>query len=149
MADRPNGLASLNQARERARRTMPPPRYPARQLAAAPEQPDPDPVTPQQLPSVEPPRPPEPPVTPTQTAQPAPAVNPPVKLTFYVDEDMDRYLEEVRIHGLTDRPKVDISRSAVVRLALRRLREEMTAEQVKTLLAAQPTDTGRTGRKRR
>ncbi len=76
-------------------------------------------------------------------------VEPPVKMTFYVDQAMDRYLEDVRIRGLTSRPKVDVSRSAVVRLALRRLREEMNPEQVKTLLAAQPTDPTKTGRKRR
>ncbi len=70
-------------------------------------------------------------------------------MTFYVDQAMDRYLEDVRIQGLTSRPKVDVSRSAVVRLALRRLREEMDPDQVKTLLAAQPTDPTKTGRKRR
>ena len=79
----------------------------------------------------------------------AAAVLPPVKLTFYVDQDIDRYLEDVRIQGLTQQPRVDVSRSAVVRLALRRLREEMTPEQVKTLLAGQLTDPTRTGRKRR
>lgn len=162
MAERPNGLASLTHARERARRTMPPPRHPApRRLDSVPEVPDAvdaktasrtdepqepaDETHPGQRPDGH--REPEaasPGRTPTPTA-----VQPPVKLTFYVDEELDRYLENVRIQGLTARPKVDISRSAVVRLALRRLQDEMTPEQVKTLLAAQPTETGRTGRKRR
>jgi len=76
-------------------------------------------------------------------------VEPPVKLTLYLDQDIDRYLEDVRIQGLTAQPRVDVSRSAVVRLALRRLRSEMTPDQVKSLLAAQPTNGARTGRKRR
>jgi len=161
MAERPNGLASLTQARQRARRTMPPPRHPAapRHLTSADTQPNHqahDRETEEQLPTPPAPlarvsRAPEqveavasdgPPATAT-------AVEPPIKMTFYVDQDMDRYLEDVRIQGLTSRPKVDVSRSAVVRLALRRLREEMNPEQVKALLAAQPTDPTKTGRKRR
>jgi hypothetical protein len=161
MAERPNGLASLTQARQRARRTMPPPRHPAapRHLTSAETQPNDqphDPGTEEQLPV---------PATPLARVARAPeqveqvasedvsatsgTVEPPVKMTFYVDQAMDRYLEDVRIRGLTSRPKVDVSRSAVVRLALRRLREEMNPEQVKTLLAAQPTDPTKTGRKRR
>lgn len=161
MAERPNGLASLTQARQRARRTMPPPRHPAapRHLTSADTQPNyqaDSAKTDEQLPTppaplasvagvpgpVDPPAGDKPPATAT-------AIEPPVKMTFYVDQAMDRYLEDVRIQGLTSRPKVDVSRSAVVRLALRRLREEMNPEQVKALLAAQPTDPTRTGRKRR
>ena len=157
MAERPNGLASLAQARERARRTMPPPRHPApRPLDSVPNPGDTAPRTggahvgagatqashhPDGHGEVE--------LASPGRVTTAIAVQPPVKLTFYVDEELDRYLEDVRIQGLTARPKVDISRSAVVRLALRRLQDEMTPEQVKTLLAAQPTETGRTGRKRR
>ncbi len=159
MADQPNGLATLAQARQRARRSMPPPRHPA---AAAPrtlELPD----SPLEKPTAEASHAPDttsdaappaatgsPPVV--DAAAQAPddaAVEPPVKLTFYIDQDIDRYLEHVRVHGLLSRPRIDISRSAVVRLALRRLRAEMTAEQVNTLLANQPTDPTRTGRKRR
>jgi len=87
----------------------------------------------------------QPPETPAASAG---AILPPVKLTFYVDQDIDRYLEDVRIQGLTQQPRVDVSRSAVVRLALRRLREKMTPEHVKALLAGQPTDPTKTGRGR-
>lgn len=161
MADQPNGLASLTQARQRARRTMPPPRHPAaaRHLTSADTPPDHQPhdsQTDEPVPAA-PAQPAHAAVVPEQAGPVAvevvPAtsgtVEPPVKMTFYVDQAMDRYLEDVRIQGLTSRPKVDVSRSAVVRLALRRLREEMTPEQVKALLAAQPTDPTRTGRKRR
>jgi len=161
MAERPNGLASLSQARQRARRTMPPPRHPAapRHLTSADTHPDDqaDDAGNDEQPATPPPplarvdRAPEsvdPPAVDGTPATPA-AVEPPVKMTFYVDQDIDRYLEDVRIQGLTSRPKVDVSRSAVVRLALRRLRDDMNPEQVKALLAAQPTDPTRTGRKRR
>jgi len=167
MAESPNGLASLSEARQRARRTMPPPRHPApRHLTSADtqtsdtqsdEQGDPDtsggppaPAT-ASRPTTRVNRAPDPVEAPVAEGSPAapPAVEPPVKMTFYVGQDIDRYLEDVRIQGLTSRPKVDVSRSAVVRLALRRLREEMTPEQVKTLLAAQPTDPTKPGRKRR
>ena len=43
MAETPNGLASMTQARERrARRTMPPPRHPVPAGNAEPSQPEPD-----------------------------------------------------------------------------------------------------------
>lgn len=161
MAERPNGLASLAQARQRARRTMPPPRHPAAplHLASADTQPNDQslgPGTEEQLPTPATPlarvaRAPEQvePVASEDVSATSGTVEPPVKMTFYVDQAMDRYLEDVRIQGLTSRPKVDVSRSAVVRLALRRLREDMNPEQVKTLLAAQPTDPTKTGRKLR
>lgn len=167
MAERPNGLATLSDARQRARRTMPPPRHPAARdedtpnpsgPTAAPTgeehstsssvadgQPRPE-ATVSSSPNVNA-RPPSKPIV--RPAASDTVVEPPVKLTLYLDQDIDRYLEDVRIQGLTSRPKVDVSRSAVVRLALRRLRAEMTPEQVKTLLAGQPTDGSRTGRKRR
>ncbi len=161
MAERPNGLASLTQARQRARRTMPPPRHPAapRHLTSADTRPSDqphDPGTEEQPPTSPAPlaraaRAPEQvePVAGEDVSATSGTVEPPVKMTFYVDQAMDRYLEDVRIQGLTSRPKVDVSRSAVVRLALRRLREEMDPAQVKALLAAQPTDPTKTGRKRR
>lgn len=181
MPERPDGLASLTQARQRARRVMPPPRHPAISAsdssspARTPDGPAPAadssrtgsssaaasgddartrppateprtrlsavPAAAGQVPAGDP-------VAASAPAERQP-VEPAVKLTLYVDADLDRYLEDVRIHGLTSRPKVDVSRSAVVRLALRRLRDDMTSEQVKTLLAEQPTDPTRTGRKRR
>lgn len=68
-------------------------------------------------------------------------------VTVYLDSSHVDLLEQVRIAGLIDR--VDISKSAVVRLALARLREDMTTDEIKSRLKAQPTDPHRTGRKRR
>lgn len=166
MAERPNGLASLADARQRARRTMPPPRHPASrdetvlsastpaEATAGEERPASASGVPAQRPLAVAEAVAREPVRPLAAQAVAPkvsdtAVEPPIKLTLYLDQDIDRYLEDVRIQGLTARPRVDVSRSAVVRLALRRLRAEMDPDQVKALLAAQPTDNSRTGRKRR
>jgi hypothetical protein len=72
----------------------------------------------------------------------------PIKMTLYVDPEADEFMEAARVQGLTARPKVDISRSAVVRLAMRRLMEEMTPGEVKVLLEGQQVTSG-PGRKRR
>jgi hypothetical protein len=71
------------------------------------------------------------------------------KVTLYVDRETDEFMEAARIEGLTSRPKVDISRSAVVRLALRRLMDEMTPAEVKTLLEGQAVSNTGPGRQRR
>jgi len=163
VAERPNGLASLADARQRARRAMPPPRHPV----ARP--PDPSEDSSHEATAEAGDQRPAVPSGPAERHEPTgvaaatrlelardaghmashTVVEPPVKLTLYLDQDIDRYLEDVRIQGLTAQPRVDVSRSAVVRLALRRLRSEMTPDQVKSLLAAQPTNGARTGRKRR
>jgi hypothetical protein len=66
-----------------------------------------------------------------------------------VDRQADEFMEAARILGLSSRPKVDISRSAVVRLAMRRLMADMTPEQVKQLLERQEVRAGGPGRKLR
>jgi hypothetical protein len=69
--------------------------------------------------------------------------------TLYLDENLLEFLEQARIAGLVGRPRLDISKSAVVRLALRRLQQDMTIQEIRDYLAAQPTDPTKTGRKRR
>src|SRR5664279_5487202 len=69
--------------------------------------------------------------------------------TLYLDETLLEFLEEARIAGLVSRPRLDISKSAVVRLALRRLQQDMTIDEIRDHLRAQPTDPTKTGRKRR
>jgi hypothetical protein len=72
----------------------------------------------------------------------------PIKpVTLYVSDAQSDFLEQVRIAGLMER--VDLSRSAVVRLALSRLQQDMSVEEIKRHLISQPTDPTRTGRKRR
>ncbi len=86
---------------------------------------------------------------PFPSASRAPGVGAPVKVTLYVDRDSDEFMEAARIEGLLARPKVDISRSAVVRLALRRLMSEMSAAEVKAVLEQQEVRSSGPGRKRR
>jgi len=175
MADAPNGLASMTQARERrARRTMPPPRHPvpagnAQQAESEPDQPavddsfEPDRAT--DIPIVaepaitkpaitKPARKPEKPVKAAMKPQPEAVKSvgeeaAPRPATLYLDNNLLEFLEEARIAGLVSRPKVDISKSAVVRLALRRLQQDMNIEEIREHLSSQPTDPTKTGRKRR
>jgi hypothetical protein len=145
----PNGLASLSAQRQRARRSMPPPRHPV--ALSAPAKAD--------KARHEDPQITQPPIDAPVTAgssssepiQPLSAaeVGAPVKVTLYVDRQADDFMEAARVEGLVARPKVDISRSAVVRLALRRLMSDMTASQVKALLEGQEVRSTGPGRKRR
>ncbi len=141
----PDGLASLTAQRERARRSMPTPRHP---LSAS------QPVT--TAPIVATKSSVATPVTAHEQPRPSfnstsatPDLGTPVKVTLYVDRQADEFMENSRIEGLTARPKVDISRSAVVRLALRRLMDEMSPTEVKTLLTRQEVRSTGPGRKRR
>ncbi len=71
------------------------------------------------------------------------------KLQFYVDAPVRDYLHEVRkvVVNRNDR-KLDVSASAVIRLAVHRLAGELSPEQVVDLLGSRTT-TDRPGRKRR
>ncbi len=160
MPELPDGLASLSQAREsrRVRRTMPPPRHPVAAPAEAgkaseSEGPTADPVAPPGAQNAESNARPAAEVTSGASEQGSAAsasvaggVARPT--TVHLGDEQLDYLESARIAGLVSRPRVDVSKSAVVRLALRRLQQEMTPEQVRDLLASQPTGSG-PGRKRR
>ncbi|WP_131809505.1 hypothetical protein [Mycolicibacter sinensis] len=52
------------------------------------------------------------------------------KVSIYLDESTDTYLETVRAAARTTRPRVDATRSAVVRLALNRLAGQLTPGEV-------------------
>lgn len=147
----PNGLGSLSAQRERARRSMPPPRHPLKTTVSLPEStatPDAPPPDEETTPTA--------PLAPAATTKPpsGPILAPektraPFKVTLYVDRDLDEFMEAARVEGLTSRPKVDVSRSAVVRLALRRLMEHMSPAEVKAHLEGQVVRSAGPGRKRR
>lgn len=167
MADpHPNGLASMTQARERrARRTMPPPRHPASANPLPADGLAPSLVSDAQptggdtavQPTNEPGRRPsitaDKPVLPVEQPKAAPAAGesrgPARPATLYLEEAHVDFLEEARMAGMTRRPRLDISKSAVVRLALMRLQQEMTVGEIRDYLAAQPVDSTKTGRKKR
>lgn len=147
---RPDGLASLGAQRERARRTMPPSRHPLPPAAAGEDRTLPPPVL-----DMVPAGPGSPSSAQAVAAGETPAAlgleqaGPTFKVTLYVDRATDEFMEAARVAGLTSRPKVDVSRSAVVRLALRRLMEERSPAEVKSMLASQPVRGSGPGRKRR
>src|SRR5690349_2458712 len=84
-------------------------------------------------------------------AKPSSAVaiqEPTVKMSIYLEPSDDLYLEEIAHTGKTSRPRVAISRSAIVRLALEQLAKTMTTDQIVAELRGRGTQQGR-GRKRR
>ncbi len=68
----------------------------------------------------------------TRTDRPPAAANNSdlTKVSIYLDEQSDAYLETVRSAARNTRPRVDATRSAVVRLALTRLADELDAAEV-------------------
>ena len=56
------------------------------------------------------------------------------RLTFYLDEQAHEWLEDIAFAGRRSKPRVDASRSAVVRLALERLMDQMGVDAVVTEL---------------
>lgn len=133
MAD---GLDSLTAMRTKtpSKRAVPPPRHQPRRTPV--EMPSPggqeseakasDSSTP--TPSVTPtpkPAPPEP-IAPAGGATNSDLT----RVSIYLDEQSDAYLETVRSAARNARPRVDATRSAVVRLALTRLADELDAAEV-------------------
>ncbi len=139
----PDGLDSLAAMRTTktatSRRTLPPPRHQPRSTPVQmPEPVAPPPATPH----VE-----QPPPPPPQAAVP-PAGTDLTKASIYLDEPTDAYLETVRAAARTAKPRVDATRSAVVRLALNRLAEQFTPAEVVAELQRSAAAHSGPGRKR-
>jgi hypothetical protein len=116
MADGLDSLTAMRNKTTTSRRSLPPPRHQPRQ-------------TPVQMPNP----------VPTPAAPPAPAPAPAAagasgteltKVSIYLDESTDAYLETVRTAARTAKPRVDATRSAVVRLALNRLADQLSPTEV-------------------
>lgn len=154
-----NGLEQLNNLRQQGtgRRNIPPSRHPAKTAPAAATD---DAPAAEAAPAQEPaptPQPaaaPAPAPAPKQASKPRPApAEPPaddplISATVYLSASNDDFLEDVKRAGRRSQPKIDANRSAVVRLALTRLAEQMAPEQVAQELSARagrlPGTTGRT-----
>lgn len=65
---------------------------------------------------------------------------------FYIDDRCDDYLRDIRVQALVR--KLDVSGSAVVRLALHRLMEQLSSTQVADRLATPVGERAGSGRKR-
>ncbi|CPU62833.1 Uncharacterised protein [Mycobacteroides abscessus] len=133
MADGLDSLTAMRSKSTTSRRTIPPPRHqPRRTPVDMPAAPSPAAVS-------------EPP----QAQPPAPASGTDLtKVSIYLDDTTDASLEAVRAAARATKPRVDATRSAVVRLALTRLAEQLTpAEIVAELQRSAATHSG-PGRKR-
>lgn len=121
MADGLDSLTAMRNKAASSRRTLPPPRHQPRSTPVSmPTTPEPEPA------------PPPPPAA----APPAPTVvqssvaSDLSKVSIYLDEPTDTYLETVRVKARAAKPRVDATRSAVVRLALNRLADQLSAAEV-------------------
>lgn len=172
-----NGLDALDARADRAKRKPPPPQGGRRVLA--PQHPAPAPlVAPDQAqaPVREPDVPkgqqtfPGLPEAPGELAAPSPdqstaSSEPPAlpdsaaskpltkdelrKIAVYLEGEQDTALEALRYLGTAQRPRLDVSKSAVVRFALKRLLADLSHEEIVGAIAASPVDSQATGRKRR
>lgn len=70
------------------------------------------------------------------------------KVSIYLDEHADAFLESVRATARTAEPRVDATRSAVVRLALTRMAQQLSADEVVAQLHRRASDHRGPGRKR-
>ncbi|WP_392423625.1 hypothetical protein [Barrientosiimonas humi] len=133
-----DGIAAMQATRdrnraERSRRQVPPPRHKAKQQPAA-ETSSPEPLAP----------------APEASRPPAAGLEELSARTIHLDRSSDDWLEDIAIAGRRARPRVAISRSAVVRYALEQLRADTDAETIVAALAARGEHGGAaTGRKRR
>jgi hypothetical protein len=141
-----DGLADLEERRTtRRRRQPPPPRHPRPVDATTPsEQETPTPTGREDAPYATPAAPPSAP--PALSPQPSPPT--PLRAAqFYIDGDSDEYLRQVRAEALARR--LDVTASAVVRLALHRLMRELNSQEVAAQLAEPPAWQHGVGRRRR
>jgi hypothetical protein len=144
----PDGLSMLDEKRERRTRNIPSPRNPPRAtpvevaeliIPTRPTAPEPEPApartTESRAAKV---------TMPEQTVQ-----EPTIKMSIYLEASDDLYLEEITHAGKTSRPRIAISRSAIVRLALGRLAATMTTDDVVAELRKTGDEHQGSGRKRR
>lgn len=170
MSTPPDGLGALAAKRERRHRSMPPPRHPVpasdnerivRSSAAAntptpgdeaqlatnkspqnfDQQHENQPQTEEQSRPVDLRKD-------SRNVADSPANPPLIQITTMLEEPHVDWLDEIRILGLTSKPKIDITRSAILRLAVTRLREQMQVNEIAQWFLSQPEQTT-TGRKRR
>lgn len=157
----PDGLGMLDEKRQRRARSIPAPRNPARttpvqvvELAASePEQPtqaEPAEVTTTPEKAATRPSTTRPKVTRSAQPQAKPELQQPtIKMSIYLEASDDVYLENIAHAGKTGTPKVAISRSAIVRLALERLANTMTTDEIVSELRGRGDEQQGSGRKRR
>lgn len=137
-----NGLDALDAKRERRgavrSESIPPPKHQPRSTSVSVD-----------VNAAEQPRERMPPTPPAKRPASAPAATDElIKTTMHLGPTEDAFLEEVRFAGRRGKPKVDASRSAVTRMAIARLAEQMSAEEIVAALRTSAPRSAGTGRKR-
>lgn len=153
----PDGLSMLDEKRKSRSRSIPAPRNPPRSTPVQVAELAPSAPVEAAAPAVEP----ETTAAAVPTPTPAPAAKekpaagestvqePTIKMSIYLEASDDLYLEEITHAGKTSRPRIAISRSAIVRLALERLAATMTANEIVDQLRKTGDEHQGAGRKRR
>jgi outer membrane biosynthesis protein TonB len=131
MADGLDAMTAMRTKNTGSRRALPPPRHQPRATPVPMPEPAPAP-TPEPAPAQPAPAPKAQPRPPAPATSPAAATSTTdlAKVSIYLDESTDTYLETVCAAARTARPRVDATRSAVVRLALTRLADQLDPSQV-------------------
>jgi hypothetical protein len=143
MSDGLDAMTAMRAKTTASRRTLPPPRHqprstpvPMPDLTPAQPRPAPPAADPQTTAPQVPPTPNRPESTSTDLAKVSSTDLAKVsstdlaKVSIYLDDTTDTYLETVRAAARSTRPRVDATRSAVVRLALTRLAEQLQPTEV-------------------
>lgn len=120
MADGLDSLTAMRNKAASSRRTLPPPRHQPRSTPVSMPTPGPEPAPP----------PPPAAAPPAPTVAQSSGASDLSKVSIYLDEPTDTYLETVRVKARAAKPRVDATRSAVVRLALNRLADQLSAAEV-------------------
>lgn len=150
-AQRTDGLAMLQGRRAKRTRSIPPSQNPT----SLPPYEAPTPVVdlnteeaqeeaPKHAPAPKPPK-----AAPAAASDPAPVKPTSRKVGLYLDEAHEDFMFAVQAAGNALRPRVNLTASAVVRLAMDRLMADMSVEQVRDTIVAKPVDPSALGRRRR
>lgn len=123
MADGLDSLTAMRTKATTSRRTLPPPRHQPHQTPV----PMPDPAPPAAAAPASPPTARTPAVAGDGSGASGSEL---AKVSIYLDEPTDAYLETIRAAARTTKPRVDATRSAVVRLALTRLAGQLSPAEV-------------------
>lgn len=147
-AQRTDGLAMLQGRRAKRTRSIPPSQNPTSlppyETPTPVVDPDAEEAQKEASKSAPTPKPPK-----AAASDPAPVKSASRKVGLYLDEAHDDFMFAVQAAGNALRPRVNLTASAVVRLAMDRLMADMSVEQVRDTIVAKPVDTSALGRPRR
>lgn len=143
MADGLDSLTAMRSKSTTSRRTIPPPRHQPRRTPVDMPAAEPSPAA-----VSEPPKAQQPAAPASAAATPPASGTDLTKVSIYLDDTADASLEAVRAAARATKPRVDATRSAVVRLALTRLADQLTPTEIVAELQRSAAAHSGPGRKR-